>query len=975
MGSGKELYHFLESLESLRNKKTEFLNAAQNSPVNFVLCTHVLPDGIGDLVHLKDFADYLEAIPNTNITRVAFVLDSDMNKAASILEIGQSKNYYIIPYKFAENGELVLTNKGQDTLTLLQQKGLLEHADYRVQISARLQIKEKNSFLDAKGVFTEQDWLSFLEIRPGVIAQQTKPYAQGLVYMGLDKNNKEAGIKLNATISQLSERLASETIIKKDIVEHYIKNPLIKKTVTQALNQDYFIATGYLHTHLSKQAYLTWLSHVSEQKNILITSNKLNSAILNDMDLSSLSAAGIGQIVFHNSDGSESVSKIGDGPRQIDILQMIDCSNEEIDALFALAHTTCAAGDTSIGQVMSSLALPFFDVVDNKRYFFDTQFLQFIQQLSNHQPLYDYLDACIHLVTEDGINQAMLQKMIEITKESQTTLLSQWQQITTKIYQEYNAYDGLLQFIAENASYQFFALASQALFSDLNDDIEGTFLQQHQQDFFDYLIYTEKTELLSKLLEKRKFDPTVFLNIVNENNYKLLKLIPNAEKRFLDAILQNLDPLMQEKLLSMVFLYCAQNGSESQWIKDKFTHLVDCRSLNQFNIDSSMGIDEDYVIALCTKALADNDEDYFKTLPAETLHSLQQILPTHLVPLGIQNILQTGISAAYISDDYDSYAVETAETTEVSNANIDMRRSTLSILLNLPLSESDKEDLIAVLEKPSEDIYKEALEWLRGDLYELTIGNDVAKILTKYAYDRFEEQTVMNLLSFPISYEDKQELTLLIGQSAEEINKESFQWQKNTFYDKNLNQQIANSLHTLAKSCVKQQTINTFFNLPISDVDKQELVLLLEQPLNMIKKEAIAWTESSFYDQSIGGQVADALTNFAGVIKSKSMPLPKVYSEHKSLSFFSSNHSNEHPYSPNKAHVVKAIKNFSISVSDKEKLTQVLDASKESILAEADRWQTLPSIYEPGLEKQVAELLINYANQLEDNQMQQKIDA
>ncbi|STX55602.1 Uncharacterised protein [Legionella beliardensis] len=87
MINGKELPHFLKSLESLRNKKTEFLNAEQNSPINFVLCTHVLPDGIVDLVHLKDFADYLEAIPNTNITRVAFVLDSNMNKAASILEI------------------------------------------------------------------------------------------------------------------------------------------------------------------------------------------------------------------------------------------------------------------------------------------------------------------------------------------------------------------------------------------------------------------------------------------------------------------------------------------------------------------------------------------------------------------------------------------------------------------------------------------------------------------------------------------------------------------------------------------------------------------------------------------------------------------------------------------------------------------------------------------------------------------------
>ena len=62
-------------------------------PINFVLCTHVLPDGIGDLVHLKDFSDYL-AISNTNINRVDFVLDSDMNKAASILEITLIIFYY-----------------------------------------------------------------------------------------------------------------------------------------------------------------------------------------------------------------------------------------------------------------------------------------------------------------------------------------------------------------------------------------------------------------------------------------------------------------------------------------------------------------------------------------------------------------------------------------------------------------------------------------------------------------------------------------------------------------------------------------------------------------------------------------------------------------------------------------------------------------------------------------------------------------
>lgn len=437
MNTDKEIHHFLESMASLRKEKSELFNSDTNSPINFVLCTHVLPDGIGDLVHLQDFADYLESVPHTNITRVAFVLDTDMEKAASILEVGQSENYYLIPYTVNENGALVLTDKGQGALKALQQAGILERSDFRVQISAQLQISDKNTFLNANGIFTQHDWLSFFEIRPGISAHQTKPYAQGLVYMGLEKHNKETGIKLNETISQLSNELDSQKISKKDIIDQHIKSPLVKKMVSQAISQDCFIATGYLHTKLTKQAYLTLVSKISEQKNILITSNQLNPATLKEMDLSSLSQAGIGHIVFHNSDGSESIIKIGDGQRQIDVLQMKDCSNDEINALFAIADTTCAAGDTSIGQVMSSLSLPFFDVVDNKRYFLDNQFLKFIQEFNEHQPLYDYINACVHLVTEDEINQEMLQKMIEIATEQRSVLLKQWQQIEPLIQSSY----------------------------------------------------------------------------------------------------------------------------------------------------------------------------------------------------------------------------------------------------------------------------------------------------------------------------------------------------------------------------------------------------------------------------------------------------------------------------------------------------------------------------------------------------------
>ncbi|STY28253.1 Uncharacterised protein [Legionella wadsworthii] len=979
MNSGKETHHFLESMDALRRKKSELPSTNPNRPIQFVLCTHVLPDGIGDLVHLKDFADHLETMPDTQITRVAFVLESDMEKAASILEIEQSKNYYVISYRIDEkDGTLVLTDTGKETLKQFQERGILEHSDYRVQISAPLQIKDKNSFLSAQGIFSPQDWLSFFEIRPGVYEYQTKPYSQGLIYMGLDKNKKESGIKLNATIHQLCDDLEKQKTSRSDIVNKYIKNPLINKTVSEAISQNSFIATGYLHTQLTKQAYLTWISHISEQKNILITSNQITPAALKDMDLTSLSEAGIGQIVFHNTDGNDSIIKIGEGQRQIDVLQMKDCTNEEINALFAIANTTCAAGDTSIGQVMSSLALPFFDVVDNKRYFFDTQFLRFIQNFSDHQPLYDYLEACVHLVSENGINQDRLQRMVEITQNHQATLLNQWQQITATIQHEYNAYDGLLEFIEENTLYQFFASASQALSSNLNGQHENIFLLKYQLNFFNYLIYTEKTGLLSSLLENQKFDPSTVLNVFEEKNHKIFKLIFQAEERLLVSILQNLDPFEQQKLLSQTFLYGALNGSNNLWIKDKFTQFVDCRSLEQFDMDLSMGLDEGFVIALCKKALEENDEAYFRKLPSGTLYTLQQILPDYLVPSGIQNILKTGISEDYFAEDYDlaypeSMDFEPPPTSEVRG----MRQSALNALLNPSISNLDKEDLASLLDQPFETIYEESFAWLKCDLYEPHICQEVVQILTEYAYVRFEEQTLQDLLSFPISDEDKQELIVLLEQPVEEIKKEATSWRNTTFYNKDLGYQIADTLKTFAQVRAKQQTINTFFNLPISDVDKQELILILNETPEMIKKEALLWSTDSLYGQSLNKHIAETLNFFADVMLTEKLPLPfKVYSHHHSSLFFNKapppSVKMQPPDSPEKKRVLQTIQTLPISTSDKEQLIKVLDKPKESILAEASIWHEPGSFYEKDIEKNIAELLLDYADQLDEGLVNKK---
>lgn len=914
MNTDKEIHHFLESMASLRKEKSELFNSDTNSPINFVLCSHVLPDGIGDLVHLKDFADYLESVPHTNITRVAFVLDTDMEKAASILEVGQSENYYLIPYTVNENGVLVLTDKGQDALKALQQAGILERSDFRMQISAQLQISDKNTFLNANGIFTQHDWLSFFEIRPGISAHQTKPYAQGLVYMGLEKHNKETGIKLNETISQLSNELDSQKISKKDIIDQHIKSPLVKKMVSQAISQDCFIATGYLHTKLTKQAYLTLVSKISEQKNILITSNQLNPATLKEMDLSSLSQAGIGHIVFHNSDGSESIIKIGDGQRQIDVLQMKDCSNDEINALFAIADTTCAAGDTSIGQVMSSLSLPFFDVVDNKRYFLDNQFLKFIQEFNEHQPLYDYINACVHLVTEDEINQEMLQKMIEIATEQRSVLLKQWQQITATIHQEFNAYDGLLRFVEENATYQFFALAAQELSRDLEGEKGSIFLQKYQEDFFNYLIHTEKTELLIKLLETRKLEQTTVLKIFEEKNNKIFKLILNADDdRLVTSILHHLDAQNQQYFLSNIFLRCAQNAGGNQWIKDKYADFVDCRSLENFSIDITMDIDEDYIIALCKKALEDNDEEYFKKLSSETLSSLFQILPTHLLPSGIEAILKTGISEEYLSDNYDVDAEEMMYPPETSeNEAMDVKQQTLSALLSLPISDIDKHELVLLLDQPIELIKKEALDWLHSDLYEQNICNQVEQILTNYVHAR-----------------------------------------------------------------LKEQTLNCLFSLPISEEDKEELVLLIDQPVEVLNKEASAWRNSTFYEQQLSQQIAQILMDLSRAIQPQSTyKPPKEYSNHKSFLFFSGTHSpstkNSQHHPLEKEHVLQTIQTLPVSAADKEQLAHVLDESKESILAEADMWQAPKSFYDKKTEDYVAKLLTDYATQLEDNIMNKK---
>lgn len=544
----------------------------------------------------------------------------------------------------------------------------------------------------------------------------------------------------------------------------------------------------------------------------------------------------------------------------------------------------------------------------------DNQFLKFIQEFNEHQPLYDYINACAHLVTEDEINQEMLQKMIEIATEQRSVLLKQWQQITATIHQEFNAYDGLLRFVEENATYQFFALAAQELSRDLEGEKGSIFLQKYQEDFFNYLIHTEKTELLIKLLETRKLEQTTVLKIFEEKNNKIFKLILNADDdRLVTSILPHLDAQNQQYFLSNIFLRCAQNAGGNQWIKDKYADFVDCRSLENFSIDITMDIDEDYIIALCKKALENNDEEYFKKLSSETLSSLFQILPTHLLPSGIEAILKTGISEEYLSDNYDVDAEEMMYPPETSeNDAMDVKQQTLSALLSLPISDIDKHELVLLLDQPIELIKKEALDWLHSNLYEQNICNQVEQILTNYVHAR-----------------------------------------------------------------LKEQTLNRLFSLPISEEDKEELVLLIDQPVEVLNKEASAWRNSTFYEQQLSQQIAQILMDLSRAIQPQSTyKPPKEYSNHKSFLFFSSTHSpstkNSQHHPLEKEHVLQTIQTLPISVADKEQLAHVLDESKESILAEADMWQAPKSFYDKKTEDYVAKLLTDYATQLEDNIMNKK---
>lgn len=838
MKPGMNSDEFLKSMISLRREKSEFFNSGAEESVNFVLCTHVLPDGIGDLVHLKDFADAVASIPNAQVTRIAFVLETEMEKAASILEIGKSRDYYLIPYKVGEQGALVVTDKGQELLSTLQQTGILENSDFRIQISAPLQIVDKNLFLKANGFFTPQDWLSFFEIRPGVSAYQTKSYAQGLVYMGLEKNNKETGIKLNETISRLSEELNTSKTSKTAISDQKIKNPVIKKVVSQAVKENGFIATGYVHSQVTKQAYLAWMSTISEPKNILITTNNLNPGVLNEMDVSSLVESGIGQIVFYDSDGNESIFKIGEGKRKIDVLQMKECTNEEINALFAIADTTCAAGDTSIGQVMSSPALPFFDVVDNKRYFLDTQLLKFIQELGDHQPLHDYLEACMHLVTEEEINQEKLQKMIAISTEQRPILLRQWERVTAKIREDFNAYEGLFNFIEENTSYQFFARATQVLFKDPERSEAANFLKKYQDDFFDYLIYTGKTELLIKLLENGSFAHDTVLHAFHEKNIGIFKLILNAgDERFLASILHNLDQTKHGAFLSKLFMYCAQNGVDNEWIKNKYADRVDCRALDAFSFDLTMEIDADYIVALCKKALEDNDEDYFKKLSQETLFNLHRILPEDLVPPGIEAILKEATADEYFSEKYDSDSEEMVYPPESSDTvPLRLKEETLGILLNLPVSDEDKQELILLLEQPAEVIRHEVFSWLNGTFYEQQLHQQIAHILT-----RFAEEIQPQKSDEPIPQTYSSHTSFLFFGTHSLPNRSSMP----VFLE-------------------KEKVLKAIQTLSISPPDKVYLSQLLDEPKEAILAEAEMWqNHQSFYDKNIEKQIARLLNDYA----------------------------------------------------------------------------------------------------------------
>jgi nitrogenase subunit NifH len=837
--SNQEIQHFSEILASIGKEKSALFNLESNAPVNFALCTHVLPDGIGDLVHLKDFADYIESIPNTHVTRIVFIHEGELKKAASILEAKQSSDHFLIPYTIDKEGSMVLTKDGNNALETLKTSGVLEKSDFRMQISAKLQVSERKTFLEGNGLFTEKDWLSFLEIRPGVYAYQTKTHAPGLIYMGLEKKHKEGGIKLNDTIIQINDKLNNQNVSKEELINQHIKTPIIKKVVSQAISQEYFIAAGYLHTQLTKRAYLTLLSEISDTKNILITSNQLNLETLNKMDLSHLAKKGIGQIVIHNSDDSEVVIKIGNGQRQISVLQMKDCTNDEFNALFAIADATCAAGDTSIGQVMSSTALPFFDVVDNKRYFLDTQLLAFIQGFSDHQPLYDYIHACVNLISDSGINQELLQKMIEISTKQRPALLKQWQQVTAEIHQNFNAYNGLLTFIEDNATHQLFARASHWLSTNPGNQEETIFLQKYQKDFFNYLIYTERTDLFIKLLENKKFAPEVALKIFDEENKNILELILNADNnRLTEAILGNLNPPEQQRFLSKLFLYCAIGDTENTLLTNKYAHLVDCRLLENFTFDINMPLQEEYLTALCKKALAENDTEYFKKLSPEIVYELNKILPAHLVPPEIKEILEAGVNESfegYASENYDSEYVEEYtsdyypdDTEEViyppKNLDqdiTDMKQKTIDTLWDLPINDTDKVVLSSLLDKPIEMIKEEALDWQHGSYYDPDLDNQVAQALMSFVNAMQTQNTPAPPLK---TYSNDNHISL-------------------TFFGSNHSSSTTKQQNLLEKEKMQQE----IQKLPISPGDKELLIKLLDEPKESILEEVEQWNSSEHY--------------------------------------------------------------------------------------------------------------------------------
>lgn len=80
--------------------------------------------------------------------------------------------------------------------------------------------------------------------------------------------------------------------------------------------------------------------------------------------------------------------------------------------------------------------------------------------------------------------------------------------------------------------------------------------------------------------------------------------------------------------------------------------------------------------------------------------------------------------------------------------------------------------------------------------------------------------------------------------------------------------------------------MNRLFSLPISEEDKEELVLLIDQPVEVLNKEASAWRNSTFYEQQLSQQIAQILMDLSRAIQPQSTyKPPKEYSNHKSFLF------------------------------------------------------------------------------------------